>query len=182
MHFFLTILYLFFILENMKRFWLVLTVLFFVSFSRAFAGEATVDDILKSLSNENNACQIQKGYASWYGLRDSLMQTANGNVYNSDEIFAASKTLPFGSKVLVKNLYNGKELFVKIVDRGPYVKGRILDLSRGAAKELGMINAGVVPIKIYTLGCEYALNKLKDMNFYSDSTLASTASNSTSQN
>ncbi|MGC8791481.1 MAG: septal ring lytic transglycosylase RlpA family protein [Desulfurella sp.] len=166
----------------MKRFWLVLTVLFFVSFSRAFAGEATVDDILKSLSNENNACQIQKGYASWYGLSDSLMQTANGNVYNSDEIFAASKTLPFGSKVLVKNLYNGKELFVKIVDRGPYVKGRILDLSRGAAKELGMINAGVVPIKIYTLGCEYALNKLKDMNFYSDSTVTSTASNSTSQN
>ncbi|MGC8503012.1 septal ring lytic transglycosylase RlpA family protein [Desulfurella sp.] len=166
----------------MRKFWLVLAVLFFVSFSRAFAGEATVDDILKSLSNENNACQIQKGYASWYGLRDSLMQTANGNVYNSDEIFAASKTLPFGSKVLVKNLYNGKELFVKIVDRGPYIKGRILDLSRGAAKELGMINAGVVAVKVYTLGCEYALNKLKDINFYSDSKLASTDTESTQQN
>jgi len=168
--------------SNMRKFWLIVAVVFFVSFSRAFAGEATVDDILKSLSNENNACQIQKGYASWYGLSDSLMQTANGKTYNSDEIFAASKTLPFGSKILVKNLYNGKELFVKIVDRGPYVKGRILDLSRGAAKELGMINAGVVPIKIYTLGCEYALNKLKDMNFYSNSELASTASNTTPQN
>lgn len=166
----------------MGRFLFIVALVFFVGFSKAFAGEATVDDILKSLSNENNACQIQKGYASWYGLSDSLMQTANGKQYNSDEIFAASKTLPFGSKVLVKNLYNGKELFVKIVDRGPYVKGRILDLSRGAAKELGMINAGVVPVKIYTLGCEYALNKLKDMNFYSNNELASTASNTTSQN
>lgn len=166
----------------MKKFWLFFLVLFFVSFSRAFAGEATVDDILKSLSNENNACQIQKGYASWYGLKDSFMQTANGNTYNSDEIFAASKTLPFGSKVLVKNLYNGKELFVKIVDRGPYIKGRILDLSRGAAKELGMINSGVVAVKVYTLGCEYALNKLKDINFYSDSKLASAAPDSTQQN
>ncbi len=163
----------------MRKFCLFALVVFFVSFSKAFAGEATVEDILKSLSNGNNTCQIQQGYASWYGLKDSFMQTANGNTYNSDEIFAASKTLPFGSKVLVKNLYNGKELFVKIVDRGPYVRGRIIDLSRGAAKELGMINSGIVAVKVYTLGCEYALNKLKDVNFYSDSKLASTVSNST---
>ncbi len=166
----------------MRKFFLFALVVFFVSFSKAFAGEATVEDILKSLSNGNNTCQIQQGYASWYGLKDSFMQTANGNTYNSDEIFAASKTLPFGSKVLVKNLYNGKELFVKIVDRGPYVRGRIIDLSRGAAKELGMINSGIVAVKVYTLGCEYALNKLKDVNFYSDSKLASTVSDSTQQN
>ncbi len=166
----------------MRKFCLFALVVFFVSFSKAFAGEATVEDILKSLSNGNNTCQIQQGYASWYGLKDSFMQTANGNTYNSDEIFAASKTLPFGSKVLVKNLYNGKELFVKIVDRGPYVRGRIIDLSRGAAKELGMINSGIVAVKVYTLGCEYALNKLKDVNFYSDSKLASTVSDSTQQN
>jgi len=164
----------------MKRV-LIAVAIYFFAVSRVFAGEATVEDILRSLSNPNNTCLVQEGYASWYGLKNTFLRTASGNVYNSDEIFAASKTLPFGSTVLVKNLYNGKELFVKIVDRGPYVKDRIIDLSRGAAKELGMINSGVAAVKVYTLGCQYALNKLKDMTF-SSAQLASTASNATTEN
>lgn len=63
-------------------------------------------------------------------------------------VSAAHKTLPFGTIVLVRNLNNGRELKVRINDRGPFVKGRIIDLSYGAAKKLGMIGDGIVPVKI----------------------------------
>ena len=63
-------------------------------------------------------------------------------------VSAAHKTLPFGTIVLVRNLNNGREVKVRINDRGPFVKGRIIDLSYGAAKKLGMIGDGIVPVKI----------------------------------
>lgn len=86
--------------------------------------------------------------ASWYGPGFNGKRTANGERYNMNGISAAHKTLPFGTIVRVTNMNNGRSLNVRINDRGPFVKNRIIDLSKGAAKKLDMIAAGVVPVKL----------------------------------
>ncbi len=90
----------------------------------------------------------QEGVASWYGRKFHGRKTASGERYDMYGVSAAHKTLPFGTIVLVRNLNNGREVKVRINDRGPFVKGRIIDLSYGAAKKLGMIGDGIVPVKI----------------------------------
>ncbi|BDA86907.1 hypothetical protein Sa4125_44490 [Aureimonas sp. SA4125] len=85
------------------------------------------------------------GGASWYALRS---RTASGEMMNPSAMTAAHKTLPLGSKVKVTNLRNGKAVVVRINDRGPFIKGRLIDLSRGAAKKLGFINAGHTRVQI----------------------------------
>ena len=77
----------------------------------------------------------------WQGKK-----TANGERYNSEGLTAAHKTLPFGTKLRVT--YKGKSVMVRVNDRGPFIKGRQLDLSRGAARQLGMINAGVAAVQV----------------------------------
>ncbi len=91
------------------------------------------------------------GIASWYGPNFHGKRTANGEVYNMYEHTAASKTLPFNTIVRVINLNNGKSTVVRINDRGPFVKNRIIDLSYAAAKDLGMIGTGTAPVKIVVL-------------------------------
>lgn len=81
----------------------------------------------------------QCGRASWYALTS---KTASGERMNPSGLTAAHRTLPLGSKVKVTNKRNGKSLVVRINDRGPFTKGRVLDLSKGAASRLGFINAG----------------------------------------
>lgn len=78
------------------------------------------------------------GIASWYGPRFHGKRTANGERFDTNALTAAHKTLPFGSRVRVKSLVNGKEVVVRINDRGPFIAGRIIDLSRAAALALGM--------------------------------------------
>ncbi len=90
----------------------------------------------------------QAGLASWYGPQFHGRQTANGETYDMDGISAAHKTLPFGTVVRVKNLDNGKALDVRVNDRGPFIRGRILDLSRGAAERLGLIGPGVARVEV----------------------------------
>lgn len=90
----------------------------------------------------------QTGKASFYSDGLSGSKTANGEKYKPAEYTAAHKKLPFGTKVTVTNISNGKSVTVRINDRGPYVSGRIIDLSKVAAKDLGMINAGVAKVKI----------------------------------
>ncbi len=90
----------------------------------------------------------QTGIASWYGGYFHGRDTASGEVYDKNEISAAHKTLPFGTIVKVKNLENGRELTLKINDRGPFVKGRIIDLSEEAAKQLGFRNKGTAKVSI----------------------------------
>ena len=82
---------------------------------------------------------IETGVASWYGPNFHGKLTANGEIYNMHELTAAHKTLPFNSIVRVENLSNGKSVIVRINDRGPFVKNRIIDLSRKAAQEIDMI-------------------------------------------
>jgi rare lipoprotein A len=90
----------------------------------------------------------ETGLASFYSESYNGKKTANGEIYNSAELTAAHKKLPFDTKVKVTNLSNGKTVKVRINDRGPFVAGRIIDLTRKAAKKIDMINAGVVNVKI----------------------------------
>jgi len=87
------------------------------------------------------------GQASWYGPGFFGKTRADGKKYLRKEVFAAHKSLPFGSRLLVKNLINQKTIEVRIKDRGPFVEGRILDLSFAAAKMLDMIKTGVIPVQ-----------------------------------
>ena len=90
----------------------------------------------------------QVGEASFYGAGFHGKKTATGEKFNQNEKTAAHPTLPLGTKATVTNLENGRSVDVKINDRGPYVKGRDIDLSKSAAKELGMTKDGVAPVKI----------------------------------
>ena len=92
------------------------------------------------------------GIASWYGYDGSGSQTASGERYNPEGLTAAHRTLPFGTKVRVTNTRNGRSVVVRINDRGPYIRGRIIDVSAGAARILGMIGSGVAPVNIEVLG------------------------------
>ena len=92
-----------------------------------------------------------KGKASWYGPGFAGRKTANGEIYNPNALTAAHKTLPFGTTVEVKNTNNNKSTIVRINDRGPYVKGRIIDLSKAAAKQIGMIKTGTAIVDIKAL-------------------------------
>lgn len=93
-----------------------------------------------------------RGVASWYGEQFHGRQAANGEIFNMEAMTAAHRTMPLGSIVRVVNLANGKHLHVRITDRGPYVNGRILDLSRAAAAELGMEQGGVAHVQVEIVG------------------------------
>ncbi len=86
--------------------------------------------------------------ASWYGPGFSGRRTASGERFDPNQMTAASKTLPIGSVVHVTNLANGRSVTVRINDRGPYVRGRSLDLSRGAASRIGLMRKGVARVKV----------------------------------
>lgn len=93
----------------------------------------------------------QRGRASWYGPEYHGKRTASGEIFNQWAMTAAHKKFPLGTVVRVKNLKNGKTVKVRINDRGPFVRGRHIDLSRGAAAKLGMIEDGVAPVRIEVL-------------------------------
>jgi len=86
------------------------------------------------------------GRASWYGPGFVGRQTASGKTYEPDEVFVAHRSYPFGTILLVTNLENHRMILAKVEDRGPYIPGRSLDLSERAAKELAMVEHGVVPV------------------------------------
>jgi len=90
----------------------------------------------------------RKGLASYYADSYEGKTTANGEIYRQGKITAAHKTLPFGTKVEVTNLSNNKSVVVRINDRGPYIRGRIIDLTKAAAKEIDMVGTGVAKVKI----------------------------------
>jgi rare lipoprotein A len=94
----------------------------------------------------------ERGVASWYGESFHGKQAANGELFDMEALTAAHRTLPLGSVVRVVNLANGKYLHVRITDRGPYVNNRILDLSRGAAARLGMMQEGLSHVRIQLVG------------------------------
>lgn len=94
---------------------------------------------------------IQTGIASWYGPDFHGRNTANGEVYDMEAQTAAHKSLPFDTQVIVENQSNGKRIQLRINDRGPYAKDRVIDLSRAGAEAIDMIGPGTAPVKIYVL-------------------------------
>ena len=95
-----------------------------------------------------SAQTVQKGKATFYSKRATGARTANGERLHHDSLTCAHRTYPFGTLLRVKNPANGKEVVVRVTDRGPFVRGRIIDLSWRAAKELGIIAAGVAMVEI----------------------------------
>jgi rare lipoprotein A len=89
----------------------------------------------------------QSGIASWYGPGFHGRRTANGERFNTNELTAAHRSLPFGTRVRVKSMVNGKEVIVRINDRGPFIKGRIIDLSRAAAQMIGLVGVKQVVVE-----------------------------------
>jgi rare lipoprotein A len=88
------------------------------------------------------------GQASWYGSEFHGLETASGATFDMNAMTAAHRTLPLGTRVLVRNLRNDRSVVVEINDRGPYIHGRDIDLSYGAARALGMVSPGVVRVEI----------------------------------
>lgn len=93
----------------------------------------------------------QEGKASFYARMHHGQRTASGERHDQSALVAAHRSLAFGSRVRVTNLDNGKQVTVRINDRGPFVRGRIIDLSRAAAERIGMIDQGIVRVRIETL-------------------------------
>jgi len=94
----------------------------------------------------------ETGLASWYGREFHGRKTASGDVFDMNAMSAAHRTLPLGTMITVTNLENFKSVSVKVIDRGPLVRNRILDLSYGAAKQLGFVAQGAAQVKIETQG------------------------------
>jgi len=94
----------------------------------------------------------REGVASWYGADFHGNRTASGERFDKDELTAAHRSLPLGSQVRVTNLANGRAAVVRITDRGPWVRGREIDVSHAAARKLGMIDSGTARVRIQPLG------------------------------
>jgi len=102
---------------------------------------------------------VQEGNVSWYGAQFHDRQTANGERFNMAALTMAHPTLPFGTRVRVTNLGNGRSVVVRVNDRGPFVGHRIADVSRGAAAQLGMVSRGVARVRIEALdGDSFSIN------------------------
>lgn len=94
---------------------------------------------------------VSRGQASWYGPGFYGGRTANGEVFRRGTMTAAHRTLPFGTRVRVTNLWNGRTTVVRINDRGPFTGGRVIDLAHGAASELGLVASGIADVKLEVL-------------------------------
>ncbi|MGQ7248894.1 septal ring lytic transglycosylase RlpA family protein [Halomonas sp. V046] len=99
-------------------------------------------------SNENEDVVSQRGQASFYSDRFQGRRTASGERFDQQSLTAAHRSLPFGTKVLVTRRDTGDTVEVEINDRGPFVKGRVIDLSKSAARELGMLRRGTAPVRL----------------------------------
>jgi rare lipoprotein A len=120
-----------------------------------FSACAEMKSTAKNLSQATDAWNVktvQHGKASWYSVRtNSGTRTASGERLSNNASTAAHKTLPLGSRVRVTNMANGKSEIVRITDRGPFIKGRIIDVTIGCAERIGIYSRGVAPVKVEVL-------------------------------
>jgi rare lipoprotein A len=107
-----------------------------------------------SAPSEAHRGATQEGTASWYGPGFHGNRTSSGEIYDQNDLTAAHQTLPLGTRVVVTNLQNGRTVEVRINDRGPFAKGRTIDLSYAAARSIGMLGPGTAPVRIEVLGNE----------------------------
>nr|WP_204104085.1 septal ring lytic transglycosylase RlpA family protein [Spirulina major] len=119
--------------------------------SLAIAGTPAKEITATFPQSEISALRTHRGMASWYGPGFHGNRCANGEIYNQYGLSAAHRTLPFGTQVRVTNLNNNRAVVVRINDRGPFIRGRIIDLSQGAAQAIDMVGSGVAPVKVEVL-------------------------------
>lgn len=124
-----------------------------VFMSLSLALPATVLFAKETLSHKSQAAHTKPitGIASYYGGKFHGKRTASGEVFNKNAMTAAHRSLPFGTRVKVTNLRNGRTVLVRVNDRGPHVRGRIIDLSQAAAKKIGLSHAGTARVKLEVL-------------------------------
>ncbi|MDH5877807.1 MULTISPECIES: septal ring lytic transglycosylase RlpA family protein [Vibrio] len=131
-------------LNHMKKSHIIFTAFILM----ILAGCTSTSAVGSSKTKEYAESHALAGKASWYGDKFHERLTASGETYNMNANTAAHKTLPFGTIVRVTNTVNNKSVDVKINDRGPYVKGRVIDLSHKAFARIGNVKQGTVPVKI----------------------------------
>jgi rare lipoprotein A len=121
-----------------------------ITFSRALALLLTTSllAILLTACGGSKSAFTQSGQGSYYADKFKGRPTASGATYRPSKLTAAHNTLPFGTKIRVTNTRTGRSVKVVVNDRGPHVKGRIVDVSKRAARKLGLIDAGVVPVQL----------------------------------
>ena len=153
----------------MIKSWLFIILVFFISCtpSPRYNGKQSTNNhnngeikripVKAAPKNFDTSKTIFKGVSSYYGKAFHGKLTANGEVFDMYGITAAHKTIPLNTVVRVTNLDNGKSIILRINDRGPYIEGRMLDCSYGAAKKLGFINAGMANIEMKVI--EWGDNK-----------------------
>jgi len=117
-----------------------------VNYDLSSANELPPDDGVPGDSGPREV--FERGGASWYGIQFHQKKTANGERFDMTALTAAHKTLPFNTRVCVRSLVNGKEVLVRVNDRGPYAQGRIIDLSRAAAEQIGLIAMGIKQVAL----------------------------------
>ena len=105
---------------------------------------------IQQKTDSNLIGYTETGKASFYAMKFQFRKTASGQRFNQFAMTAAHKKLPFGTMVLVTNLENGKSVKVKVNDRGPFIKGRIIDLTRATYAKIGDTRKGIIPVKIET--------------------------------
>src|SRR3954469_19996218 len=101
---------------------------------------------------------IEEGKASWYGVPYHGRAAADGEIYDMEKLVAAHRMLPFNTWLEVTNLQNGKSVKVRVIDRGPFVGGRIIDLSRAAAREIDLLGPGVAPVRLQVISAPPAVS------------------------
>lgn len=107
----------------------------------------------------------ETGKASWYGQPFHGRQTASGEIYDMSQMTAAHRTLPFGSWLAVENLLNGRTAELRITDRGPFTDNRILDLSQAAARVLGAVGPGVIPVRLRVIALPGSTSETRSGSF-----------------
>ena len=117
-----------------------------VNYDLSSAGDLPPDDGVPG--DEGPRDVFERGGASWYGIQFHQRKTANGERFDMSAFTAAHKTLPFNTRVCVRSLVNGKEVLVRINDRGPYAQGRVIDLSRAAADQIGLTSMGIKQVAL----------------------------------
>ncbi|WP_162555637.1 septal ring lytic transglycosylase RlpA family protein [Reichenbachiella versicolor] len=120
-------------------------------------------NVLTSQGTNAKGTTIETGVASWYGPGFHGKKTANGEKFNTNAYTAAHRTLPFGTELRVENKRNGKSVVVRINDRGPYAKDRIIDLSKAAASKLDMIERGTAPVELFLIGKNQSDLEVEDL-------------------
>ncbi|NBX16663.1 MAG: septal ring lytic transglycosylase RlpA family protein [Proteobacteria bacterium] len=141
--------------ERFSRFFRIIPCLCFLS-----SGCKTLDPFGRALTLKNvpkDWALSERGLASFYGPSFAGRRTASGEVYDHDRLTAAHPTFPFGTLLLVRRVATGRYVVVRVNDRGPFVEGRIIDLSRAAAAKIGLLAAGVGRVEVFEIPAHHAL-------------------------